>query len=63
MWDKLYRGSFGELRVGVQYSFTQRDLFAATTNANGIGTTTAPLVSAKTSEHILETSLRYYPFQ
>ena len=63
MWDKLYRGSFGELRVGVQYSFTQRDLFAATTNANGIGTTTAPLVSAKTSEHIFETSLRYYPFQ
>ena len=63
MWDKLYRGSFGELRAGVQYSYTQRDLFAGTTNANGIGTTTAPLVSAKTSEHILETSLRYYPFQ
>ena len=63
MWDKLYRGSFGELRVGVQYSFTQRDLFAATTNANGLATTTAPLVSAKTSEHIFETSLRYYPFQ
>ena len=63
MWDKLYRGSYGELRVGVQYSYTQRDLFAATTNANGIGTATAPLVSAKTNEHIVETSLRYYPVQ
>ena len=63
MWDKLYRGSFGELRVGVQYSYTQRNLFAATTNANGIGTTAAPLVSAKTNEQMVETSLRYYPFQ
>lgn len=63
MWDKLYRGSFGELRVGVQYSYTQRNLFAATTNANGIGTSAAPLVSAKTNEHMVETSLRYYPFQ
>ncbi len=63
VWDKLYRGSYGELRAGVQYSFTQRSLFAATTNANGIGTAAAPLVSAKANESIIETSLRYYPFQ
>ncbi len=63
MWDKLYKGSYGELRAGVQYSYTQRSLFAATTNANGIGTTAAPLVSAKTNDQIVETSLRYYPFQ
>jgi hypothetical protein len=63
MWDKIYRGSYGEVRVGVQYSYTQRDLFAATTNANGIGTAAAPLVSAKANEQIVETSFRYYPFQ
>ena len=63
LWDKLYRGTYGEVRVGVQYSYTQRDLFAGTTNANGIGTTAAPLVSAKADEQIVETSFRYYPFQ
>lgn len=63
MWDKLYKGSYGELRVGVQYYYTQRDLFAATTNANGIGTAAAPLVSAKATDNLIETSLRYYPFQ
>ena len=61
-WDKVYRGSYGEVRAGVQYSYTQRQLFGATTNANGIGSATAPLVSARASENIVETSLRYYPF-
>ena len=63
MWDKIYRGSYGELRAGVQYSYTERHLFAATTNANGISTATAPLVSARANENMIETSLRYYPFQ
>ncbi len=62
LWDKIYRGSYGEVRVGVQYSYTQRQLFSATTNASGIGTALAPLVSAKASENIVETSFRYYPF-
>ena len=62
MWDKLYKGSYGEVRVGLQYSYTQRDLFAATTNPSGVGTATAPLVSAKADEQIVETSFRYYPF-
>ncbi len=63
LWDKLYRGNYGEVRVGVQYSYTQRDLFGGTTNANGIGSAAAPLVSAKADEQIVETSFRYYPFQ
>ncbi len=63
MWDKLYKGAFGEVRVGVQYSFTQRQLFAATTVASGIPTTAAPLVSAKANENTILTSFRYYPFQ
>lgn len=62
MWDKLYRGSYGEVRVGVQYSYTQRQLFGATTNADGIGTPNAPMVSAKANDNIIETSFRYYPF-
>ncbi len=38
MWDKLYKGNFGEVRVGVQYSYTQRQLFGATAAANGAAT-------------------------
>ena len=63
LWDKLYKGTFGEVRVGVQYSYTQRQLFAATTNANGIGTAAAPLVSARANDNTILTSFRYYPFQ
>jgi hypothetical protein len=55
-WDKVYSGSFGEVRVGLQYSFTQRDIF--TTQA----TVTSPSYSAKTDQHMFLTSMRYYPF-
>ena len=63
MWDKLYKGSFGEVRVGVQYSFTQRQLFAQTSSATGFPTAAAPLVCAKANENTILTSFRYYPFQ
>ncbi len=61
--DKLYKGSFGEVRVGLNYQYTVRQLFAATTNANGIGTAAAPLKSARAEEQAILTSFRYYPFQ
>ena len=61
--DKLYKGSFGEVRVAVNYSYTVRELFAATTVANGVPTAAAPLVSAKANESTILTSFRYYPFQ
>lgn len=51
-WDKLYKGSFGEVRVGAQYSYLKRELF----NAPGSFTPT-------TDNHMVFTSLRYYPFQ
>lgn len=54
-WDKLYKGSFGEVRAGIQYSFTQRQLFQSQT----AGVTYQP----KADEHMVFTSLRYYPFQ
>ena len=63
MWDKLYKGSFGEVRVGVQYSYTERFLFGGTTNANGIGTAAAPIVAARANDNTILTSFRYYPFQ
>ena len=61
--DKLYKGAYGEVRVAAQYEYVQRQLFAGTTNANGIGTPAAPLVGAKTTDQIVYTSLRYFPFQ
>ena len=63
VWDKLYKGTFGEVRVGVQYSYTERFLFGATTNANGIATAAAPLVAARANDNTILTSFRYYPFQ
>jgi len=54
-WDKVYKGEFGEVRAGVQYSYTQRELFAST--VNGVG------YAPKTDDNIVFTSFRYYPFQ
>lgn len=52
MWDKIYKGSFGEVRGGVQYSYTKRAIF----NAPG-------LPNPQTDNHTVFTSLRYYPFK
>ncbi len=61
--DKLYKGAYGEVRVAAQYEYDVRQLFAGTTNANGIGTAAAPLRSARADEQQVFTSLRYFPFQ
>jgi hypothetical protein len=49
-WDDIYKGSFGRLAGGLQYSYTQKFGFA------GVGGT------PKQDENIFFTSLRYYPF-
>ncbi len=49
-WDKIYQGSFGQLRAGFQYAFTEKYSFP------GVGG------GAKTTENSFFTSLRYYPF-
>ena len=59
LWDKIYKGSYGEVRVGLQYSYTQRALFSTTQTAGGVTTTYTP----KTHDNFVFTSLRYYPFQ
>ena len=48
-WYSLYKGSYGELRIGAQGSYTRRYIF------NGIGG------SPSTDEGMFFTSLRYYP--
>lgn len=50
-WDKIYQGSYGSVRVGVQYSYTELTAFPG---AGGI--------TPKTNENMIFTSFRYYPF-
>jgi hypothetical protein len=50
-WDKVYSGSFGQLRFGMQYSFTERKAFP------GVGGIPSG------DENMIFTSIRYYPFQ
>jgi hypothetical protein len=51
IWDKIYQGSFGQVRVGLQYSHTEKQAFA---DATGF----AP----RAKEDMVFTSFRYYPF-
>ena len=50
LWDKAYTGSFGQIRLGLQYSHTELEGFS------GGGYT------PKTSDDMVFTSFRYYPF-
>lgn len=49
-WDNIYKGPFGRLSGGLQYSFTQKFGFP------GVGGTPSR------NENVFLTSLRYYPF-
>jgi len=51
LWDKVYTGSFGQVRVGLQYSYTELTAFSGATGG-------AP----KTNDSMIFTSFRYYPF-
>ena len=55
-WYKLYSGVAGSVRWGMQYSYTQRILFPGAGGA-ALGST-APL----TTDNMVLTSLRWYPF-
>jgi hypothetical protein len=56
-WDKVYSGAYGYIRVGLQYSHTDLDTFGGA-NALGVPGSLAP----KTSDDMIFTSFRYYPF-
>ena len=53
-WHKPYVGSFGRFQWGVQYSYTQRALFS--------GNPASAPNTYKTSDSMVFTSIRYYPF-
>ena len=65
-WDKIYKGSFGEVRVGAQYQYNGREVF---NNIPGVvNATTGAFVytnnyQPKAFDQAVLTSLRYYPFQ
>jgi hypothetical protein len=58
-WDTLYKGDFGMLRGGFQYSYTERTGFSGAATAAPV---TWGTITPKASEQIFMTSLRYYPF-
>ena len=49
-WDNIYKGPFGRLAGGLQYSFTQKYDFGGIWRVAGA------------DENMFLTSLRYYPF-
>jgi hypothetical protein len=50
IWDKFYQGAFGRAQVGVQYSYTDRELFSAVGGA------------PRANQSMGFVSFRYYPF-
>jgi hypothetical protein len=56
-WDKVYEGSFGSVRVGMQYAYVEKQIF------EGFGTAASrSLGSPWFNDQEVFTSLRYYPF-
>lgn len=60
LWNKFYQGAYGELRGGLQYSYTERKLFPGT---GGQANMAVPKnIGYKTNDQMVFASLRYYPF-
>ena len=62
LWDKAYTGSFGQLRIGLQYSHTDLTAFSGLAGTNSAGIPTTAVVKPSTSDDMVFTSFRYYPF-
>jgi hypothetical protein len=61
-WDKAYTGSFGQVRVGLQYSHTELRAFPGLAGTNSAGLAAGSIVRPTTSDDMVFTSFRYYPF-
>jgi hypothetical protein len=61
-WDKVWNGSFGQVRVGVQYSHTDLRAFSGVAGTNTAGLNPTATVKPTTSDDMVFTSFRYYPF-
>jgi hypothetical protein len=59
-WDKIYEGKFGYVRAGMSYAYVKRDSFGS--NNIGNGAAVPGWSQAHTDDHMIYTSLRYYPF-
>jgi hypothetical protein len=57
LWDKVYNGAYGYVRIGLQYSHTDLDAFPGENAASKVGA-----LAPKTSDDMVFTSFRYYPF-
>ena len=62
LWDKVYTGSFGQVRVGLQYSHTDLRAFSGVAGVNTAGIPVGQSVRPTTSDDMFFTSFRYYPF-
>ncbi|HEY3799813.1 MAG TPA: hypothetical protein VGL58_15800 [Caulobacteraceae bacterium] len=65
-WDKIWTGSYGQVRFGLQYSHTELRAFPGLEGTgNGILSGSPPastVVQPITTEDMFFTSFRYYPF-
>ena len=61
-WDKVWSGSFGQVRFGLQFSHTQLLAFPGVAGTNSAGFSPTTIVRPKTTDDMLFTSFRYYPF-
>ncbi|MGA8690466.1 MAG: hypothetical protein WB662_11305, partial [Methyloceanibacter sp.] len=55
-WERFYKGPAGTLNWGVQYSYTQRQLFEGDVAKFGVNQ------SPTTDDNMVFVSFRYYPF-
>ncbi|RUR16596.1 hypothetical protein ELY21_12845 [Legionella sp. km535] len=60
LWNKVYQGDFGDLRAGLQYSYTVRKLFSG--NGGQTNVTNPQYIGYQTNDQMVFASLRYYPF-
>lgn len=58
LWDKIYQGAFGSIKVGVQYEYIERELFSTTAGSASVPSLSTP----RFNEQAAYVSFRYYPF-
>lgn len=56
-WWRFFQGAYGTFMFGMQYSYTERNVF------KGVGLTPGTSATPSTNDNMVFTSLRYYPFQ
>ncbi|RUR16595.1 hypothetical protein ELY21_12840 [Legionella sp. km535] len=60
LWNKLYQGDYGDVRAGLQYSYTVRKIFSG--NGGQANLINPQYIGYQTHDQMVFASLRYYPF-